>query len=386
MTSRIHPLVAGAPEAPTWPSHPAPPRATAAEEARRDAAWDALVESVAGGDLVQTTAWASIRQRLGTPVCHLRVHAGDGTLLGGCLMQHRRVLPGIRIGAVPRGPLVFAHHPGAAEQVVREMIATARRLGIRLLVVQPPGDDTALDQALGAAGFRIGAPAIAPTATVRLDLRRSEAELLAGLSATRRRRVRQSQRESLETAVSDDLEAFHRLHVASAARQGFQPLSLKNLEAQRDVLAPLGMHRMLITRHDGVPVAGEWFTVFGGEWTSKLRGSAAAQVAPPIRNAATGAMWASILEARRAGAHRFDFGGFDRGSAEVVLAGRELPPTFVDSPSHFKWSFGGEIVLLPQPRFILTGRIAHAALAGLLQRVLAGDAARRLAQTIRAAR
>lgn len=384
MTSRMRPSVAEAPEVregTTSPPCPAVPRATTAGEARRDAAWDALVEDAPGGDLVQTTAWASIRQQLGTRVCHLRVHAKDGTLLGGCLMQHRRVLPGIRIGAVPRGPLLFDDRPGAAEQVVRETLAAARRLGIRLLVVQPPEGSAALDKALGAAGFRVGAPAVAPTATLRLDLMRSEADLFAGLNATRRRRVRQCQRESLETVVSDDLEAFHRLHVASATRQGFRPLSLTNLEAQRDVLAPLGMSRMLITRHDGVPVAGEWFTVFGGEWTSKLRGFDAAQA----RNASTCAIWGSILEARREGARRFDFGGFDRGSAQALLAGRDPPPAFVDTPSHFKWSFGGEVVLLPPPRFILTGRVAHAVLAGLLQRVLAGDAARRLAQTIRAA-
>ena len=388
MTSRMRPSVAEAPEVregTTSPPCPAVPRATTAGEARRDAAWDALVEDAPGGDLVQTTAWASIRQQLGTRVCHLRVHAKDGTLLGGCLMQHRRVLPGIRIGAVPRGPLLFDDRPGAAEHVVRETLAAARRLGIRLLVVQPPEGSAVLDEALGAAGFRVGAPAVAPTATLRLDLMRSEADLFAGLNATRRRRVRQCQRESLETVVSDDLEAFHRLHVASATRQGFRPLSLKNLEAQRDVLAPLGMSRMLITRHDGVPVAGEWFTVFGGEWTSKLRGFDAAQAAPQARNASTCAIWGSILEARREGARRFDFGGFDRGSAQALLAGRDPPPAFVDTPSHFKWSFGGEVVLLPPPRFILTGRVAHAVLAGLLQRVLAGDAARRLAQTIRAA-
>ena len=34
-------------------------------EARPDPAWDALVEAAPGGDLVQTTAWAATRQRLG---------------------------------------------------------------------------------------------------------------------------------------------------------------------------------------------------------------------------------------------------------------------------------------------------------------------------------
>ncbi len=359
------------------------PGATLAE-ARPDAAWDAMIEGMPGGDLVQTTAWASIRQRLGTSVCHLRVHGADGTLVGGCLIQHRRVMPGIRIGAVPRGPLLLRARPAAAELLIQEVIAAARTLGIRLLVVQPSEGDTVMESALAAAGFRVGAPPIAPTATIRLDLRRSEGELFSGIRATRRRRVRQSQREGLETAVSDDVEAFHRLYVASAARQGFRPLPLENLKTQWEVLAPRGMCRIILTRHGGVPVAGEWFTVFGGEWTAKLRGYDIAQCAPATRNAPTAAVWASILEARREGARRFDFGGFDRGIAEALVAGHEPPPDLADSPSHFKWSFGGEAALLPLPRFILTGRIAHLAFASLLQRLLAGDAARRLAQAIRA--
>jgi lipid II:glycine glycyltransferase (peptidoglycan interpeptide bridge formation enzyme) len=386
MTSPLRPPILAHPRAVAAASSPpvaVAPAATTAEEARRDAAWDALVERMPGGDLVQTTIWASIRQGLGTRVCHLRVHAPDGTLLGGCLIQHRRVLPGIRIGAVPRGPLLVADRPGAAATVVAEMIAAARRLGLALLAVQPPEGAAAVDAALAAAGFRPGAPAIAPAATVRLDLRRSEADLLAGLNATRRRRVRQYQREQVETALCDDLDAFHRLHLASAARQGFPPLPLRNLQAQWDVLAPLGMSRILIARRDGVPVAGEWITVFGGEWTSKLRGYDATH--PASGNAPTGAMWESILEARRDGAHRFDFGGFDRASAEALLAGRDLPPGFAETPSHFKRSFGGEVTLLPGPRFILPNRLAHAALAGLAQRFFAHDAARRLTQAIRAA-
>jgi hypothetical protein len=90
------------------------------------------------------------------------VGKGEGLLQGR--LRDGGVLPGIRIGAVPRGPLLFDDRPGAAEQVVRETLATARRLGIRLLVVQPPEGSAALDEALGAAGFRVGAPAVAPTA------------------------------------------------------------------------------------------------------------------------------------------------------------------------------------------------------------------------------
>ena len=383
MTSRIHPSVAGLPEQPTSPRHPAIPRATTAEEARRDAAWDALVEGVADGDLVQTTSWASIRQRLGTPVCHLRVHTRDGTLLGGCLMQHRRVLPGIRIGAVSRGPLLFAHHPGAAEQVVREMIATARHLGIQLLVVQPPEGDAGLLGALERAGFRPGGPQIAPTATIRIDLRPTEEELLGRLEQKRRHRIRHGLRDGLRTEESDDVEAFHRLHVETATRQSFQPLGLDYLKAQWEVLAPLGMCRIAITSQAGVPLAAEWLTSFAGKRTCRLTGAVPAAPVPGARNASSALIWAVIQQARRDGEQMLDFGGFDRAAAEEIVAGRPPPPSFIDSPSQFKKSFGGQVALLPGPHFILPDRIARAALTGAAQRLMLHPALQRFAQRMR---
>lgn len=383
MTSPIHASVAEAPVPPTSPPHPGIPRTTTAEEARRDPAWDALVEGVPGGDLVQTTAWASIRQRLGSPVCHLRVHAGDGALVGGCLIQHRRVLPGIRIGAVPRGPLVFAHHPGAAEEVVREMIATARRLGIQLLVVQPPEGDARLMTALETAGFRPGGPQIAPTATIRIDLRPNEEELLARLEQKRRHRIRHGLRDGLRTEESDDVEAFHRLHVETATRQGFHPLSLDYLKAQWEVLAPLGMCRIAITSHGGVPVAAEWLTSFAGKRTCRLTGAAPAAPVPGARNASSVIIWSVMQQARRNGEQMLDFGGFDREAAEQIVAGRTPPPSFVNSPSQFKKSFGGQVALLPGPHFILPGPIARAALTGAAQRLMLHPALQRFAQRMR---
>lgn len=386
MTLQIHSPIAEVPEASEAAASPPCPhtsRSTTAAEAERDAAWDALVEDVPGGDLVQTTAWASIRQRLGTRVCHLRVHAEDGMLFGGCLMQHRSLLPGLRIGAVPRGPLVFANRPDAADRVVQETIRTARRLGIRLLVVQPPEGEARVMAALERAGFRPGGPQIVPTATIRIGLRATEEELLGGLEPKRRQRMRHGLRDGLRTEESDDVEAFHRLHVETAARQGFHPLSLEYLKAQWEVLAPLGMCRIMIASQGGVPVAAEWLTSFAGMRTCRLTGAIPAAPVPGARNATSVLIWAVIQQARRDGEHMLDLGGFDRAAAEEIVAGRAPPPNFLNSPSQFKKSFGGQVALLPGPYFILPGRIARAALTGVAQRLMAHPALQRFAQRMR---
>jgi lipid II:glycine glycyltransferase (peptidoglycan interpeptide bridge formation enzyme) len=355
-------------------------------EAQIDPAWDSLVAAVTGGDLTQTTAWATTRQRIGRRVCHLRLSASDGTLLAGCLMQFRRLLPGIWIGVIPRGPLIFREEPGVAERMLREVLASARRLGIRLLIVQPPEGSTTLPEAMAALGFRHGSPDIAPAATIRIDLCRSEEEILRSAHASRRRRIREALRSGLECRSSDDVERFYRLYLTTTERQGFAPLDLDELKAQWEILAPRGMCRIFIAKEGDVPLAGDWVTVFAGVVTSKLKGFDEARTSHAARSATTASIWTCILQLRQEGARSFDFGGFDRKIAEDILAGREPPPDFPRSTSFFKWTFGGEITLLPQSQFIFTDPLSRLALAGITQRLLASKAAKRLTQRVRAAR
>jgi hypothetical protein len=354
-------------------------------EARPDAAWDAAVEA-AGGDLVQTTAWAEVRQRLGFRVLHLRLLDEAGGLHGGCVMQLRRLAPGIWAGAVPRGPVAFDAHPGLAQRLVTEMLAMARRARVRLLVAQPGEPAGPILAAMAEAGFRPGGPAVAPSATLRTDPRLADAELMRRMNSNRRRILRAIAPGTFETVESDDVEAFHRLYVESARRQGFPPITLDNLRAQWAVLAPRGLCRLYLTYHEGKPIAGEWLTRFGGTMTVKLRGNDVDTAGPAARSAPTASMWNCLLAARAQGARCVDLGGFDRGWAELLLAGGKPSAEFNATHSYFKWSFGGELVLLPGPHFILPGRIGRALLTGAAHRVLTTPWIQRLAQRIRASR
>ena len=354
--------------------------------AQIDRVWDSLVEARPGGDLVQTTLWAATRQRIGVRVYHLRLCTPDGASVAGCLIQCRRVLPKLWIGVVPHGPLMFVDEPGLEQRLISEMIRAARQAGIALLVVQPPeGIDDRLRSAMHDAGFRLGGPALAPDATIRIDLRRSEEDILRSAHPRRRTHIRNALRSSLECCSSDDIETFHRLHVTSAERLRFAPIGMGNLEAQWEVLAPERMCHLIEVRNDGAPIGGEWLTCFGGTVTNKLRGQDLTGI--PASRASkvvgTASLWASIRWARSMGARYFDFGGFDRPAAEAVLSGKQLPAN-VRSSSQIKWSFGGEVVLLPQSQFLFTNRLFNSVLGRLVSPLLTSQVVRRLGQRIRA--
>jgi lipid II:glycine glycyltransferase (peptidoglycan interpeptide bridge formation enzyme) len=350
-------------------------------EAGLDPAWDALVEATPGGDLAQTTPWAVSRQRLGFRAYHITITTAGQERLGGCLMYAKRVAPAWWVASIPRGPLLFTPEPSAASAVVCAILASARRGGVRVLVIQPPEAAPALEEATISAGFRLGVPSVAPDATIRLDLRRSDDELLSSMNAMRRRNLRKTWRAGFEVCQGDDIELFHRLHVATAKRQGFVPASRENLRAQWGLLAPHANCMMFIARYHGVPAAGIWVTRFAGTVTFKLAGWDASSPAPPHANDAV--HWAAIQWARSNGDRTYDLGGFDRRSAECLVSCRPMPDGFHHSPSFYKLSFGGTVVLLPRTRFLLLPKLADLALGKAAQRLFASAKIRRLAQHLR---
>jgi hypothetical protein len=196
----------------------------------------------------------------------------------------------------------------------------------------------------------------------------------------RRRNIRKALRAQLDVKEEQDIELFHRLYVMSAERQGFTPVTLRNLRAQWDALAPGGHCSALVGTFGDVPVAGLWLTRFAGTVTFKLAGWDPAK-APATANEAL--HWAAIQRARASGAHTYDLGGFDRRSAERILAGMPLGEGFHKTPGNFKLGFCGTPILLPQARFKFTPRLADTALGPVASRFLKSHTARKIAHRMR---
>jgi len=348
------------------------------EEMGPDPAWDARVAATPGGTIVQTGMWAASRNRLGFKSYRIIVNEPDGTPVAGCLMYAKRLGPGIWAGSIPYGPLSFGDQPFSAAAAVRTIVAQARRRGVSILVIQPPEGGWAFDGALAAAGFRTGVPSIVPEATQYLDLTQGENEILAGMSSSRRHLVRKGLRAGFQVAEETDLATFHRLHVATATRQGFTPITRENLQAQYDALAP-GAGKLFIARFAGRPAAGIWLTHFAGTVTLKLVGWD-----PASRPHANDALyWTVIQTARAAGAHTLDFGGFDRRIAELIASGQPPPEGFEKTPSYFKSGFGGRLLLLPRARFAFTAPAANMAFGAVARKILTTSAALQFLQRLR---
>jgi lipid II:glycine glycyltransferase (peptidoglycan interpeptide bridge formation enzyme) len=342
--------------------------------------WDRFVTASTGGDLVQSSAWAGFKRELGTST-HLVEIRRNHEIVGGAVLHVRRVVPGIRVAIVVRGPLVPTDDAALRECVIDALEKLAGTVSAQLLAVQAPFGHDALELELESRGYRLGFPALAPTATSLIDLRMSNAQLLAAAGKTRRRHLRLGREQGFTFSTDPDVSQFGRLHAASAARIGFVPLQLPTLEAQWRHLAPAGHLAMMFACHEGRPIASAWMSSFGGTVTGKLVGWDNLAEQPRYVNDALN--WETFQWARSRGAHTFDLGGFDRLTAERILAGAPPPESFAKSSSANKATYGGRIVLLPSARFKVLTPLVGRPMGAFTDHLLASTRAAKLVARFR---
>jgi hypothetical protein len=315
--------------------------------------WDAFLRAMPNGDIVQTSMWGLSKRAIGQTAVLVETRDAAGAIAGGALMIEHRIGPGIGIGYVPRGPVVRDDDPELVRTVVDELMRLARSRGLRAFIVQLPAGDPARDRILAEAGFMAAPLSVTPEATILIDVAQSDEAILGAMSTSRRRNVRQSWKERIEIAPSDDVAAFHRLHSATGTRKTLSELSLDYHKAQWQALAPSGSVAILLARDHREAVAGLWLSRFGDVVTLRLSGWNA--VGTRAKHVNEALRWAGIRWTRSVGARMFDFGAFDRGVAEAVLRGEPLPKAFAGTHNSFKLGFNPVPVLLPKAQFQVFG-------------------------------
>jgi lipid II:glycine glycyltransferase (peptidoglycan interpeptide bridge formation enzyme) len=370
------------------PCLPTPtPWITVTDTASADDAWDCFVESVPGAPIEQTTMWAETKQRIGIDCVRVRALHADGSPAAGALLQIKSVAPGVKVGYVPYGPIVDPVHPTAAEAVLDGLELAVRQLHLCALVVQPGrsspfvgdprgsapdgGRPTWLEVALRERGYDPAPVAVAPEATVELDLTIPYDALAEGLSSSRRRVKKEADPavSFMEVHRDDDLETFHRLYDTSAERQGFTGVSLPYLRGQWDVLHPRGRARLFFACYEGEPLCGLFGTAFAGNFTPRLTGWTGEHRSLRLPERLR---WRVICAMRDEGFARYNQGGVERGFLTALAEGRRAEAIKAYPSSHYKYSFGGAAISSPGPYQLVVNPVLRAAVRRLLP-VLTGS-------------
>ena len=317
--------------------------------------WDQLVRHVPGSDVAQLSGWARVRAEAGYEPIYVLARRGD-TLVGGAQILRRPVPVLGAVGYLPYGPVVAAGCPGSdlrsdVTEVMCDVLRDLPGLGLGALFVQPCLGDTAVGSRLRRMGFRASEAGIAPSASIRVDLSRSEDELRAGLSRRLRTWTRQWDQRGVRVRLGDaaDVPILGRLAAATAAHQGFPAFGAGYLETLYRSLRAGDDIAMLIAELHGTPVAAELLTICGGVIKSRVTGLDRARAEVTRLNVAAAMIWSAIRYGKSRGAQWYDFGGLRRELAERMHGGEPVERAALPGPDQFKLGFGGVPCLYPPP-------------------------------------
>ena len=289
--------------------------------------WDDAAVRSPGGHVLQSAAWAKIREAQGWNVEFVRL----GAPLPVALILWRPLMSRRPLGYIPRGPIIGdpAQLAGALERIAD----LARERKAVFIKVDPEIDPDIGRGPLHKAGFRRGQDIQPVLATLELDIRPEEDALFAGLKKDTRWSVRQAGKRGVavrEASGEDDLSAFYALYAETGRRAGFITRPWDYYRRMWGAVTAAGHGRIRLAERDGVAVAGA-LTWRCGE--REVYQTAATNEAGRSAYAAYALLWQCIIDARKGGARRFDFGGIP------VDITRKDDPMY--GPYQFKKGFGG---------------------------------------------
>lgn len=156
-----------------------------------------------------------------------------------------------------------------------------------------------------------------PRATMIVDLRASEEEILRRMRTTHRQRIRNAARDNVEIEMGTDskqLQDFYSMVLKSSQRQGFVLRDLGHFDLVRRIFLTTGKGMMFIARQNGRPAAAI-LNLFFGSTCLYLHGGFDPEIRLP---GATEALhWKGMQWAKKMGCTKYDFVG----------TGTKHPPT-----------------------------------------------------------
>lgn len=290
--------------------------------------WDAAAAHGPDGHVMQSSAWARIREAQGWTAEFLRPAGAHALVLW-------RPLPGgLRFGYCPRGPIAT---PAQLPEALTALAAHAKATpGALVLKLDPERTAAEAGDALRVAGFRRG-PDIQPVvATLLLPIGgTTDDDLLASFEKDTRWSIRQPEKRGVtiyQGTTDEDLDAFYDLYAVTGRRAGFITRTASYYRVVWRTLIEAGLATLWLAGLDDRPVAGSMAWHCGDR---ELYMYGATNEAGRKVYAAYGLLWRAISEARQRGAASFDFGGIP------------ADPSDTRDPMHgpylFKKGFGGAV-------------------------------------------
>jgi lipid II:glycine glycyltransferase (peptidoglycan interpeptide bridge formation enzyme) len=312
------------------------------EELHQPHDWDEWLAEHPFGDILQTWEWGEIKKGELWQALRIRVQQG-GQVFGQAQILTRKLPLNMTLYYMPRGPVLDYADPRAAE-VLRLMLDwtkdhAVQHRGLMIKIGPAVNDDQdSIKLWLEQLGLRQSFRSVQMRHTRMVDLRPSEADIMATFDKDTRNLVRRAAKEGVVVDKFNDvhetkgLRAFHNMYAITAERGKFPPRPWSQFVRLWELMAPQGMATAYVASFEEQPLAGAVVLRLGKRayW---LWGGSRREMEKKYANYAL--QWTIMADMKSSGVEEYDMWG--------------IPPT--DDPNHpwagpalFKKGFGGRRV------------------------------------------
>jgi peptidoglycan pentaglycine glycine transferase (the first glycine) len=291
--------------------------------------WDDFNQHCPTSCFMQAWAWADFKEREGFSTFRYGLFQGE-TLVGGCLFYgYPRPNPANLLTA-PGGPCL---PPGQEAEGIALLLTAVKVIATDFGAIAFRIEPSWTDCPPWLEGFVRAPVDLLPSETLWIDLRPSEAQILAAMKPKGRYNIRVSQRHGVTTTFTTDPQSipiFYDVFWQTVERQQFfgEPYGFFINLCQ--TLFQANMAEIGISTWQG-QVLGCILVVYWGKQATYLYGGSTAQQPPVMANYAL--HWAAMRRAKAKGCDRYDFYGYSR----------RLNHSYAKF-SQFKGQFGGTVV------------------------------------------
>ncbi len=306
--------------------------------------WETFISAHPEANFLHSWYWGEFHERLG----HTVIRSGfyDNETLVGVLLAIVEPARRGRHLVVPGGPILDWTHLPLVEAWVKEAKSHARVHDCVFVRVRPQLLDSPESRSrFRRLGFRRAPMHLHAELTSQLDLSKTDDELKRAMRKGARYEINRVAKLGIavtSSASSDNLDAFYKLQLETAQRQGFVPFSKKFLAEQFKVFAAADKVLMYKAEHQGQLLAYAFIIFYGQE--AAYHYGASTELARKLPGAYA-IQWAAIQEARRRGCRRYNFWG---------VTGHGQTKHRFYGVSVFKRGFGGDdVAYLPAHDLII---------------------------------
>jgi lipid II:glycine glycyltransferase (peptidoglycan interpeptide bridge formation enzyme) len=192
-----------------------------------DPEWDDFVVSFPEGHHEQTSLWGQVRARYGWKIARYIIRE-KGTIIAGAQAQLRPVWRIGHVAYITYGPCIRTEEELVRQICLTELKLFLRGLGVIYTAIGLPYQAHYLIELLEKNGFIKKPPKLHPhflETTLVIDLTKQPKEILAGMQASTRTKVRQSLKRGITVIEGEarDIDKFRELMWALCARRNIQP-------------------------------------------------------------------------------------------------------------------------------------------------------------------